>query len=494
MSCPILTLPAEIGRLIIDNVGSLTDIRALSLSCKALTEPCRERLFRRISFTRNHGVWVYGCSMAATASTPPIARLEARLRGLLEMEGQTRYIKEVAMNVNHARGATSSPYMQEMLAEWLKKISNLNHISVVGAPLIDKLVSGILEVSIRRPIALVLKSCTFKGPILPRLPDSSLHIHALTFQPCFAPSGAANRATLRRAAVGEERQCIAFAASLLLAAQANLTTLIIDWDTSLFSKEILGTVFLPSLCVFDWRFKRFFGLDPATAILVEGFLERHATIIDISLGYTSEGSAPFTSRFFLLTKASASTILPNLQCITACSETIEQLVPGRPVKALRLSIMSSSYETCWFPALSQSTVTVTKLCLMIYSLTSTWDGLITSIARSVPHLQELVLEMSTSLADRPLAFHAIRRFPRLRFLTLNLRLTESKKVLAMYLSSFIRAELKNLRGTALKEIIIDGMPGTTRELIHCEFIQRSWFVRLGDACNVSGRGELEREE
>jgi hypothetical protein len=266
-----------------------------------------------------------------------------------------------------------------------------------------------------------------------------------------------------------------------MAAQANLTTLSINWDTSLPSREILGTVFLPSLRVFDWKFKRVLELDPATAILVEGFLQRHTTIIDISLGHISDGSDSFIFRFLPLTKGSASTILPSLQCVTASSETIEQLVPGRPVKAVRLSISSDTNAIRGFLALSQSTVTVTKLCLMIYSSTSTWEALITSIARNVPHLQELVLETGTGLADQPLAFHAVRRLPRLRFLTLQYKLTRSTEVLAMYSSSFVGAELGNLRGTALKEIIIDGLDRTTRELILCEFIQRSWVVRLGDA-------------
>jgi hypothetical protein len=166
MGCPILTLPAEIGRLIIDNIESLTDTHALSLSCKAFTEPCRERLFRRITFTRYRVVSPHSRSMALSESHPLLAELNARLRGLLEMEGQTRYIQEIQFN--HAEGAISSPYMQEMLAKLLKKISNLKRIRIFRAYLIEKLVSAILEVSIHRPIALELKSCIFDGSILPQ--------------------------------------------------------------------------------------------------------------------------------------------------------------------------------------------------------------------------------------------------------------------------------------------------------------------------------------
>jgi hypothetical protein len=468
MSCPILTLPVEIGQHIIKTIESLDGVHALSLSCKAFTEPCRERLFSRIYITLPPFFY--------PQTSDEVLRQETRLERLSKMARQTAYIEFVTIRAKapDQRQVTFPPHMQATFAGWLERMTNLNHLRLSSVDHTNTLVLSILKVAAYRSITLELHWCTFQSSF-PRISGGPLRIHDLSIRPGhvegFCPSLVQY--------TPKERQSIPFAASLVVAAQANITTLTVDQNTPLALKDMLGTVLLPSLRVFKWTTMR--GHEGDLPAVIESFLRRHTTIVDISVGHTEY----YATTYSFPSLAWAAIALPELRSVTASARIVEQLVPGRPVTSIKVSIFNGVKVLSGVPA---STATITKLCLVIGDFTSTWEDLITSVAQAAALLQDLELQIShppyskraSPLAYRPLALRLTVKLPHLRYLDVKYNCTPSAGVLAMYSKSFMKVELKNLRAPAMKEIIIDGNPRTHRELILSEFIRGCWSVRIGD--------------
>jgi len=379
--CPILALPVEIGKQVIQNVDSTADLHALSLSCKAFTEITREIIFADIKFT---------FPFARQFFTPARSGgfQETRLLGLSKMVTQTKYIKCITVRSEPPvkQNRLNFPgYMQETLAEWLRQMSRLERLVIEDVNLSECLILAILDTSSWQPLSLHLRRCPFSGS-LPEVANIPLHISELDIQ-SYSELDYWDRPVDEYTVM--ERQSIATAERLIFMARFNITTLRVDSNSPLGLTEMLGSISLPSLCVFEWNYVLY--EDEQLPAVMDSFLQRHSTITSISLAGDERYYIPFS--FPSLTKTPPS--LPNLQIIKATSNFIHQLVPGRPVVTINMICVEPSGFTSGVHALYHSTSTITKASLVFSSGNDTWEQVIGALAEATPALQYLDLRTTS---------------------------------------------------------------------------------------------------
>ena len=374
MACSILSLPVEIGEQVIQNIDSTADLYALSLSCKAFMESARERIFANITFTLPFPNPLSGS----------VSSQETRLHELSKMVAQTKYIKFIsicAKPVTEPSEIVFPPSMQSILAGWLPQMTRLEKLVIDDLELDDRLILAILDITSQRPLSLQLRRCPFPDPLL-QIPSIPLQIPSLYIQNYF-DSAFVDRPVDEYTAT--ERQSIAFAKRLMFGARFSITTLKVDWNSPLSLTEMFGSIFLPSLRVFQWDSLLY--TDDQLPIIMDGFLQRHSTITSISLARGQYGHIPFS--FPSLTRTPPS--LPNLQIAKTTSSLIRQLVSGRPVTNISLDCVRPSGFTVGVKALSHSTASIIKASLNFSEGDDTWEYVIESLAEATPFLQDLDL-------------------------------------------------------------------------------------------------------
>ena len=376
--CPILALPVEIGRQLIQNIHSTADLHSLSLSCKAFTEVARERLFAHITFTLPF----------ATRFSPPAqwGGVEvARLLALSKMVLQSKYIKCISVLTRSPAVLNEiifSRDMQQILAEWLRQLTRLEKLVIEDVNLFECLIVAILDTTSRQPLSLQLRRCTFSVSLLQIL-DTPIDIPKLDIQSYVEPGYWTRPVDVYTVL---ERKSIAFAERLMVIARSSITTLRVDLNSPLALTKMLGSIFLPALRAFEWDSLLY--EDEQLPAIMDGFLQRHPTITSISLAGEEHSfipSFPFPS----LTQVSPS--LPNLQVIKTTSHLIHKLVPGRPVMNISMACVDPSGFHVGIKALRHSTATVIKASLVFSEGNDTWDQVIESLAEATPSLQDLDL-------------------------------------------------------------------------------------------------------
>jgi len=379
MVCPILALPVEIGRQVIQNLDSIAELHALSLSCKAFKEITRERIFAHITFTLPFPSKF--CRATEWAQ-------ETRLRGLSKMVVQTKYIQTLSVlpqSPVEPNEVTFPPNMQEILAEWMRRMTKLGKLVIENVNLSEQLILTILDITSQQPLSLQLRRCPFSGPLL-QMPSIPLHIPTLDIQG-YSDSVYWDRPIDVYTPI--EEQSIAVAGRLLVRAQLSITALRVDWNSPLSLIEMLGGIFLPSLRAFHWNFLLY--VDEQLSTVMDGFLQRHPTIISISLAGEEYSHIPFS--FPSLSLVSPS--LPNLEIVKTTSNFIHQLVPGRPVTSICVTCVEPSGFTTAVQYLSLSTATITKASLIFSEGSESWEHVIESLAEATPSLQELNLRTTS---------------------------------------------------------------------------------------------------
>lgn len=376
--CPILALPVEIGRQLIQNIDSTADLHALSLSCKAFTEVARERIFAHITFT---------LPFATRFSTPAQwGDVDmTRLLGLSKMVLQTKYIKCISVLTKSPIASNEiifSRDMQEILAEWLRHMTRLEKLVIEDVNLFDCLIVAILDTSSRQPLSLQLRRCTFSVSLLQIL-DTPIDVPKLDIQSYVEPAYWTRPVDVYTVL---ERKSIAFAERLMSIARFSITTLRVDLNSPLALTKMLGSVSLPALRAFEWNALLY--EDEQLPAVMDGFLQRHSTITSISLAGEEHGFIPSFS-FPSLTQVSPS--LPNLQVIKTTSNFIHKLAPGRPVMNISMTCVEPSGFHVGIQALRHSTATVVKVSLVFSEGNDTWDQVIESLAEATPSLQDLDL-------------------------------------------------------------------------------------------------------
>ena len=376
--CPILDLPVEIGRQVIQSIDSSADLHALSLSCKAFTEIAREKIFAHITFT-------FAFAPRFRTVAQPCGVAGTRLLGLSKMAVQTTYIKCISVLTESLVALDElifSKDMQVILAEWLRQMTRLEKLVIKGVNLSECLVLAILDTTSRRSLSLQLCMCTFSVSLLQML-DIPIDIPKLDIQNWVEPG-------YRTCPVGTysalERRSIAFAERLMNMARFNITTLRVDLNSPLALTTMLGSIFLPALRMFEWNSLLY--KDEQLPAVMDGFFQRHSTITSISLAGEAYGFIPLFI-FPSLTQVSPS--LPNLQIIKTTSDFIHKLVPGRPVTEVSMICVEPSGFHLGIRALYHSTATIIKASLLFPGGNGTWDQVIETLAEATPSLQELDL-------------------------------------------------------------------------------------------------------
>ena len=377
-TCPILDLPVEIGKQLIQNIDSSADLHALSLSCKAFTEIAREKIFAHITFT-------FAFASRFRTVPQPCGVAGTRLLGLSKMAVQTKYIKCISVLTGSLVTLDElifSKDMQVILAEWLRHMTSLEKLLIEDVNLSECLVIAILDTASRRPLSLKLRRCTFAVSLL-QIPDIPIDIPELDIQSWIEP-GHWTRPVGMYSAL--ERKSFAFAERLMLMARFNITTLRVDLNSPLALTTMLGSIFLPALRTFEWN-SLLYGDEQLPAVM-DGFLQRHSTITSISLAGEDHGFIPLFS-FPSLTQVSPS--LPNLQIIKTNSSFIHKLVPGRPVTEVSIACVEPSGFHFGIRALYHSTATIIRVSLVFSEGDDTWDQVIETLAEATPSLQDLDL-------------------------------------------------------------------------------------------------------
>jgi len=380
--CPILALPVEIGKQVILNVASTADLHALSLSCKAFTEITREIIFAGITFTFPSAHRIYTPAQSSSFQG-------TRLLGLSKMVIQTKYIKCITVRSDppaEQNDLIFPGYMQEILVEWLRQMSRLEKLVIEDVNLSECLILAILDTSSWQSLSLRLHRCPLSGS-LPEMASFPLHISTLDIQSYSEPDYWARPVDEYTVM---ERQSAAIAERLIFMARFNITTLRVDSNSPLGLTEMLGSISLPSLCVFEWNYVLY--EDEQLPAVMDSFLQRHSTITSISLAGEGYHHIPFS--FPSLSKVSPS--LPNLQIIKTTSNFIPQLVPGRPVVTITMTCVEPSGFTSGVQALYHSTSTITKASLVFSMGSDTWEQVIEALAEATPALQYLDLKTTST--------------------------------------------------------------------------------------------------
>ena len=382
-TCPILDLPVEIGRQLIQNIGSSADLHALSLSCKAFTEIARERIFEDITLTSLRYEELRPNSVAIT-----------RLLGLSKMAVQTKYIKCISVRTvlpNLLVENDFSKDMQVILAEWLRQMPRLEKLVIGNVNLSEGLIVAILDITSQQPLSLQLHKCAFSVFLL-QIPDVPIDIPELDIPELdiqiWVEAAWLNQLTGVYSAL--ERESIAFAERLIFMARFNITTLKVDLNSPLALTTMLGSIFLPALRAFECD--SLIYTDKQLPAVMDGFLQRHSTITSISLAGGNHPVKPLFS-FPSLTQASPS--LPNLQIIKTDSNLIHKLVPGRPVTEVSMTCVGPVGFHDGIRALCHSKATIIKASLVFSDGSDTWDQVIETLAEVTPSLQDLDLRTTS---------------------------------------------------------------------------------------------------